>query len=160
MKRTYFFVPIVGVMIADYISKVWIVKALVHGQGWVVNDYLNIVRVHNTGAAFGFLSGYGGWQLFFLSGLALVVSGVMIYWLLKKPLNSTVLALSFVLIIAGALGNTLDRVLYGYVVDFIDFHYQSWHYPAFNIADIAISLGVVLFMVDLIIYPQKSTKAE
>ena len=154
MKYIYFLTLIFGLIITDYATKLWIIEYLAYGQGFVVGEYLNIVRVHNTGAAFGFLSGYGGWQLWLLSGLALGVSGAMIYWLMTKPLN-IILSFAFILISAGALGNSLDRLLYGFVVDFIDFHYQNWHYPAFNVADIAISCGAVLLIIDMFVNRSK-----
>lgn len=150
MQRIYLFIAIVGIIVADYLTKLWIVQNIEYLDGFVVFEYLNIVRVHNTGAAFGFLSGYGGWQLWFLTILAIIISVILSYYLVTKPLGNSILLLAFVFIIAGALGNSLDRLLYGFVVDFIDFHYKDWHYPAFNIADISISCGAVLLLVDIL----------
>lgn len=158
MKHWHYLIILIGFLIADWATKSWIFNNLELGQGWVVAEYLNIVRVHNLGAAFGFLSEQGGWQLFFLSGLAVVVSIVLFVMFVKTPLSNGILLLAFMLIISGALGNTLDRILYGFVIDFIDVHYQDHHWAAFNIADIAISCGGLLLIIDMIKNPEKSKK--
>ena len=148
MKKQYYFLLIIGILVADFATKSWIVQHLALSNGWAVNEFINIVRVHNSGAAFGFLSNQNGWQVIFLSTLALVVSVVIAYYLIKTPLKQTFLLLSLSLIVCGALGNTIDRFIYGFVIDFIDVHYQGYHWPAFNIADTVISLGAFFFILD------------
>jgi signal peptidase II len=105
------------------------------------------VRVHNPGAAFSFLADAGGWQRWFFTGLGSVAALVMIY-LLRKHQSETLFCMALSLLLGGAVGNVIDRVLYSYVVDFLDFYYGSWHFPAFNVADSAISLGAGLLILD------------
>ncbi|MDH3389831.1 MAG: signal peptidase II [Gammaproteobacteria bacterium] len=109
---------------------------------------MNLVLVHNTGAAFGFLSSASGWQ----NGLFMFVAAgacTFILWVLSRlRRQEIVLAVALMLILGGALGNLVDRMLYGYVIDFIDVHYRNWHWPAFNVADSAISIGAVLLLLD------------
>ncbi|WP_217631885.1 signal peptidase II [Thiohalomonas denitrificans] len=109
---------------------------------------LNLTLMHNTGAAFSFLSNAGGWQRWFFTGLALVISAFIIGWIRKLEAGQTWLAVALALILGGALGNVWDRVMLGYVVDFIDVYYGRWHWPAFNIADAAISIGAVMLVID------------
>ncbi|MGR8952074.1 MAG: signal peptidase II [Gammaproteobacteria bacterium] len=110
--------------------------------------YLNLTYVHNTGAAFSFLSEAGGWQRWFFSALALAISIGITIWLARLQKHETLLAAALALILGGAVGNLIDRVAYGYVIDFIDVYYQNWHFPAFNIADSAINLGVFLLLAE------------
>jgi signal peptidase II len=110
--------------------------------------YLNLTYVHNTGAAFSFLSEAGGWQRWFFSGLALVISAGITVWLTKLQKHETLLAAALALILGGAIGNLIDRVAYGYVIDFIDVYYGNAHFPFFNIADAAINLGVILMLAE------------
>lgn len=110
--------------------------------------YLNLTYVHNTGAAFSFLSEAGGWQRWFFSALALAISIGITIWLARLQRHETLLAAALALILGGAVGNLIDRVAYGYVIDFIDVYYQNWHFPAFNIADSAINLGVFLLLAE------------
>jgi len=112
---------------------------------------LNLTLVHNTGAAFSFLSQAGGWQRWFFVVLALTVSVVLIFWMARLPQHyKGWVPASLALIIGGALGNVWDRALLGYVIDFIDVYYQVWHWPAFNIADSAITLGAIMLIIDTI----------
>jgi len=108
---------------------------------------LNLTLAYNEGAAFSFLSDQGGWQRWFFSGLALLVSMVLVGWLMKLK-QERLLAITLALIIGGAVGNLIDRVLFGHVIDFIDVYVQRWHWPAFNVADSAITVGVVLMFID------------
>ncbi len=108
---------------------------------------LNLTLAYNEGAAFSFLSDQGGWQRWFFSGLALVVSLVLVGWLAKLK-DERLLAITLALIIGGAVGNLIDRVLFGHVIDFIDVYVQQYHWPAFNVADSAICVGVVLMFLD------------
>ena len=110
--------------------------------------WLNMTLAHNYGAAFSFLSDAGGWQRWLFTGLASVVTLVLIVWLLRLPTSEKLTAAALCLIIGGAVGNLIDRVINGYVVDFIDVYVNDWHWPAFNVADSAITCGVILLLLD------------
>ncbi|MBT7410452.1 MAG: lipoprotein signal peptidase [Methylococcales bacterium] len=126
----------------------------------VVNPFFNIVLAHNEGAAFSILSDAGGWQRWFFIVLASLVSIVLIVWLKKIPLNEKWQAISLAMIIGGAIGNVIDRSIYGYVIDFIQVHYQDWYWPAFNVADSVITMGVVLMLLDEYILKRKKDSLE
>ena len=113
-----------------------------------LTSWLNMTLAHNYGAAFSFLSDAGGWQRWLFTGLASVVTLVLIVWLLRLPAREKLTAAALGLIIGGAIGNLVDRVMHGYVVDFIDVYYRAWHWPAFNLADSAITGGVILLLID------------
>lgn len=113
-----------------------------------VFSWLNWRLAHNTGAAFSFLSDAGGWQRWFFSVLALVVTVFLLGWLFRLDKGEGHVALALTLVIGGAVGNLVDRLRLGYVVDFIDVHYAGWHWPAFNVADSAISCGIILLLID------------
>ncbi|AZZ97629.1 signal peptidase II [Pseudoalteromonas sp. R3] len=112
--------------------------------------FFNFTYMHNYGAAFSFLSEAGGWQRWFLSGIAVAISALLVYWLKKLPAKNWLLCSAYALVLSGALGNLYDRVTLGYVVDFLHFYYQDWHYPAFNVADMAIVGGAGLLLFDAI----------
>ena len=131
------------VIAADQITKHIALAQLTPYEPVPVLPFLNWTLVFNTGAAFSFLSDAGGWQRWAFTGLALVVSAILIHWLRQTPRDQRWVAVPYALIVAGALGNVIDRVRYGHVVDFIDVHWRGWHWPAFNIADSAITLGAV-----------------
>lgn len=118
-------------------------------------SWLNITLAHNYGAAFSFLADAGGWQRWFFIGLASVISVVLLVWLVRLPRREWITALGLALILGGAIGNVADRIRLGYVVDFIDVHFGGWHYPAFNVADSAITCGVVLLLVDAIVLSRR-----
>jgi len=111
-------------------------------------SWLNLTLAHNTGAAFSFLAGGSGWQRWFLSGVAVVIVVVLLAWLWRLPHRARLLPSALSLVIGGAVGNLVDRIRFGYVIDFIDVHYADWHWPAFNLADSAIVVGVILLLVD------------
>jgi len=113
-----------------------------------VTPWLNMTLAHNYGAAFSFLSDAGGWQRWLFTGLAAVVTGVLIAWLLRLPSSDKFTAAALALIIGGAIGNLVDRINHGYVVDYIDVFYRDWHWPAFNLADSAITCGVIILLID------------
>jgi len=113
-----------------------------------LTSWLNLTLAHNYGAAFSFLSDAGGWQRWFFTVLAVVVTGVLIVWLLRLKPAEKLIAAGLALIIGGAIGNLSDRIRHGYVVDFIDVYYRDWHWPAFNLADSAITCGVILLLLD------------
>lgn len=110
---------------------------------------LNMTLVYNKGAAFSFLSDAGGWQRWFFMALSFIISIALVYWLRTVDKNRKYLAWGLALILGGAIGNLIDRSLYGHVIDFIDVYYSTWHWPAFNIADSAISLGAGLLILDM-----------
>lgn len=108
----------------------------------------NLTYVHNTGAAFSLLSEAGGWQRWLFAALAVIISAVLSIWLARLQKHETLQAIALALVLGGAVGNLIDRLAYGYVIDFLDVYYQNWHWPAFNIADSAITVGVILLMMD------------
>jgi signal peptidase II len=135
-------------IILDQVSKLAIAGSMQLYQSIPIIPYFNLTYVHNTGAAFSFLSEAGGWQRWFFAGLALVISIVITVWLARLKQHETLLAIALALVLGGAIGNLIDRLAYGYVIDFLDVYYQTWHWPAFNIADSAITLGVILMLVE------------
>ena len=131
-------------------------KLTFHDPVPVIEPFLNWTLAYNYGAAFSFLADAGGWQKWFFSGLALLMSLFLIIYLLKAPRKATLLSLGLAMVLGGALGNLIDRLLHGHVIDFIHVHYADvWHYPIFNIADIGISLGVVLIVIDMLFLERK-----
>ena len=134
-------------LIADQFTKVLIMGYYQLGDSTRVTSFFNIVRVHNSGAAFSFLASAGGWQrwVFTIIGTG---AALLMVWLLKKHAGQTLFAFAIASILGGAVGNVIDRVLYGYVVDFLDFHWRGWHFPAFNVADSAITVGAALLIFD------------
>jgi len=136
------------VLVLDQVSKTWFSANLEYARPWVITDFFNFTLLHNTGAAFSFLSDSGGWQRWFFSVIAAVVSVVLVVWLARLDAAKRCEAAALGLVLGGALGNLMDRVQFGYVVDFIVVHYQSNYWPAFNIADSAICVGAVLLLID------------
>lgn len=137
-----------AVVTVDQATKLAIVQTYQLGQGTPYTSFFNLVRVHNEGAAFSFLANAGGWQRYFFTAVAVVASGLML-WMLRDNLKvggTPWLSLALALVLGGAVGNAIDRVAYGYVVDFLDFHFAGIHFPAFNVADSAISVGAVLLI--------------
>ncbi len=135
------------VVLLDQVSKITMSRLLVYGQSEMITPYFNLVMVYNQGAAFSFLANSGGWQRWFFSGLAFVVS-LAIIWMLHKNTTQRLFCWALTLILGGAVGNLIDRVLYGHVIDFLDFHIGTLHWPAFNVADSAITVGAALFVLD------------
>ena len=137
----------VVVLLVDQFTKVLIVSSYQLGEGFPVTGFFNIVRVHNQGAAFSFLASAGGWQRWFFTALGLVAASVMV-WMLKKHPGQKLFGFAIACILGGAIGNVLDRVLYGYVIDFLDFYHAGIHFPAFNVADSGITLGAACLILD------------
>ncbi|MCL1960813.1 MAG: signal peptidase II [Desulfovibrionaceae bacterium] len=142
------------VVLADQIAKHLILARYHLGDGAIVTSFFNIVRAHNTGAAFSFLAGAGGWQHWFFIALALAASGFIV-WLLRAHAGQKLFAFSLCMILGGAIGNVADRLQHGYVVDFLDFHwpwlsalFYGGHFPAFNLADAAITAGAIGLILD------------
>ena len=139
-----------GVFVLDQFSKYLAVNGLVLHEMVPLLPSLNLMLAYNTGAAFSFLSSASGWQRWFFVILALTVSIVLMLWLRRLGSGQRLQAIALALILGGALGNVWDRLAYGYVIDFIDVYYHNWHWPVFNIADSAISVGAVLLIIDTI----------
>lgn len=137
-----------AVIVLDQYTKGLATAALDYGRPQPVFSWFNLTLQHNTGAAFSFLSDAGGWQRYFFSVVAVVISIALAVWLLTLSSGQWLLALSLGLILGGALGNLWDRLAHGYVVDFISVHYGGWYFPAFNIADSAISVGAACLLLD------------
>ena len=133
------------IIILDQVTKLWISQTFVYGGSVVVTNFFNLVLVHNSGAAFSFLSNAGGWQRWLFSAIAATAS-VWIIWLLRKHKYEKLFCFALTLILGGALGNLIDRAAYGYVVDFLDFYWNTYHFPAFNIADSAVTCGAGLLL--------------
>ena len=136
------------VLVLDQASKLAIDATMQLYESIPLLPYFNLTYAHNTGAAFSFLAQAGGWQRWLFAGLALVMSGVIGVWLYRLKSHETLMAISLSLILGGAVGNLIDRVAYGYVIDFLDVYYQNWHWPAFNVADSAICVGVGLMLLE------------
>jgi signal peptidase II len=135
-------------VILDQVSKLVVVSSMQLYQSIPITSFFKLTYVRNTGAAFSFLSEAGGWQRWFFAGLAIIISMVIAVWLTRLKQHETVLAVALSLVLGGAIGNLIDRLAYGYVIDFLDVYYENWHWPAFNIADSAITLGVVLMLLE------------
>jgi signal peptidase II len=136
------------VILLDQISKLTIVRTFVLGEEKPVTGFFNLVLAYNRGAAFNFLSDQGGWQRYFFTAIA-VGAVVFILYLLRKHAGQRMFCWALALIMGGALGNLVDRLAYGHVIDFLDFHLSGMgHFPAFNIADSAITIGAILFIFD------------
>lgn len=146
----------VVVILLDQLSKFWITKHFHFGEVLPLVDCLNLTLVYNTGAAFSFLSDAGGWQRWFFAILASGVSVMLVIWLAKLSDRQKLLSLSLALILGGAVGNLWDRMAYGHVIDFIDVYYGAYHWPAFNVADSAITVGAILLVIENFI-PGKET---
>jgi signal peptidase II len=145
-------------VVLDQGSKLLISSSMKLYQSIPLIPSFRLTYVHNTGAAFSFLSEAGGWQRWFFAGLALVISIIITIWLTRLQKHETLLAASLSLILGGAVGNLIDRLAYGYVIDFLDVYYGTWHWPAFNIADSAITLGVILMLIESFISkPEQET---
>ena len=142
------------VILLDQWTKNLAVTGLDYGQPVAVLPVFNLTLQYNYGAAFSFLSDAGGWQRWLFTGIAVVVSAVLAVWLYRLQPTQKLLAAGLALILGGALGNLYDRVVLGYVVDFISVHYQGWYFPAFNIADSAITLGAGLLILDMLLNPE------
>lgn len=145
--------PFAAIVIAlDQWTKAWIETHYRLGDFTPVFSWFDITRLHNPGAAFSFLAGAGGWQRWFFTVLALGVSSVLIVWLRGlHPQRERSLVIALACVLAGAIGNVIDRLQHGYVIDFIHLHWQGWYFPAFNIADVSITVGAILLLWDALL---------
>ncbi len=133
--------------LVDQFTKVLILGHYALGDSTYVTSFFNIVRVHNPGAAFSFLASASGWQRWFFTALG-IGAAIFIVWLLRSHSSQRLFAFSMACLLGGAVGNVVDRVLYGYVVDFVQLHYAGWAFPAFNVADSAITAGAIGMILD------------
>jgi signal peptidase II len=132
---------------ADLATKAWVSRAFTEGEVREVTPFFNLVLMHNTGAAFSFLAGAGGWQRWFFTAVTLVISAVIVH-MLRRPHRDRWVPLGLALVLGGALGNLYDRLTLGHVVDFVQLHAAGYHWPAFNVADSAICIGVAILVWD------------
>ncbi|TDV08253.1 signal peptidase II [Paraburkholderia caballeronis] len=135
------------VILADQLTKIAVARMFSYGQVREITSFFNLVLVYNRGAAFSFLAAAGGWQRWAFTVLG-VVAALVICYLLKRHSAQRLFCTALALILGGALGNVIDRLVYGHVIDFLDFHVGGWHWPAFNVADSAITIGAVLLVFD------------
>lgn len=143
------------IFIADQLTKLLILDAYRLGDTTPITSFFNIVRAHNTGAAFSFLASAGGWQRWLFTGFGLAAA-LFIVWQLRAHPGQRLFAFALSSILGGAIGNVVDRLVHGYVVDFLDFHWAGSHFPAFNIADSAITLGAVCLILDELLRVRRS----
>ena len=150
------------ILLADQLTKLLIVDSFALGNSLTVTSFFNLVRVHNSGAAFSMLSTASGWQRWFFTAIG-VVATLFILWLLRSHPTQKLFCFALALVLGGAVGNVIDRIAYGHVVDFLDFHWDALspvffqgHFPAFNVADSAISVGAVCLILDELIRFRRS----
>ncbi|MFN7571581.1 MAG: signal peptidase II [Betaproteobacteria bacterium] len=136
-----------AVILADQATKIVVERTFNYGDSIAVTSFFNLVLVYNKGAAFSFLAGAGGWQDEFLTAVGIGAS-IFIVYLLARHGHQKLFSLALALILGGAIGNVIDRIAYGHVIDFLDFHWRGWHWPAFNLADSAIVIGAALLILD------------
>jgi len=137
-------------LVLDQVSKFWVSDSFSLYESINVLPIFSITYVHNLGAAFSFLADQGGWQRWFFTAVAAIACIVFIVWLAKTPKSQTLLSIAVALMLSGAMGNLIDRVLFGYVIDFLDFHWSGNHFPAFNVADSMIFIGAALMILESI----------
>ncbi|MET0379803.1 MAG: signal peptidase II [Spongiibacteraceae bacterium] len=142
------------VVVLDQLTKLFASMKLVYGEPVVVWPVFNLMLAHNQGAAFSFLHDAGGWQRWLFAGLAGVVSIVLVVWIARVR-TQKMLAVALALILGGAVGNLIDRLRFGHVVDFLSFHWNQYYFPAFNIADTAITIGAGLMLLDMFLHPEQ-----
>lgn len=136
-----------ALVLADQFTKVLIMGHYQLGDVTEVLPFFNVVRVHNSGAAFSFLSDASGWQRWLFTGIG-VFATVLILWLLRAHAGQRLFSFALSCVLGGAVGNVIDRLLHGHVIDFLDFHWAGWHFPAFNVADSAITIGAACLLLD------------
>ena len=159
-KSVYWLLLSTAIVVLDQITKLLVIENMTLYQRVQITSFFDLVRLHNTGAAFSFLADASGWQNWLFTGIAVVVSVGILYWLVTLPAKDRrTLAMGLALVLGGAVGNVIDRSSYGYVVDFILLHYQEWSYPAFNIADSAITCGVILILYDGVVLDRRRQRA-
>ena len=143
-------------LVADQFTKTLILGYYRLGDATYVTSFFNIVRAHNTGAAFSFLADAGGWQRWVFTGIG-VAAALFIVWQLRAHPGQKLFCFALSSILGGAIGNVVDRMMHGYVVDFLDFHARGWHFPAFNLADSAITVGAACLIIDELLRVKRSS---
>jgi len=146
-----------AVVILDYATKIAVLGAFAPGEGRALAPFFNLVLVFNKGAAFSFLATAQGWQTLFFATIAIVASIVISFLILRNE-NKILFCAGLALILGGALGNLYDRIVYGHVVDFLDFHAMGWHFPAFNVADSAITIGAGILILESFLHQPEAEK--
>ncbi len=146
MKHKHYFFQSILLILLDQISKTLIASKLYMGELFEVTSFLNLTHVHNYGAAFSLFSNATGWQQYFLPIISIVASILIVVWMLKVDSNNKLKIGSLSLVLAGAVGNLIDRVLLGFVIDFVSLHYQNFSFPVFNLADTLLFIGVILLI--------------
>lgn len=141
-------------LIIDQATKYWTVQALDLYESYEILSFFNFTYARNYGAAFSFLSDAGGWQKYFFTSIAFAVSAFLLYSLKKNSVNKRWENVAFTLVLSGAIGNVMDRLMFGYVVDFLDFDLGFYRWPTFNIADITIFIGAAMIILGSILYPE------
>lgn len=160
MNKRYWFMLSIVVIFLDQLSKYWVGMALIPYKPLPVFPMLNLTLAYNTGAAFSFLSGAGGWHRWFFAGFSGVVSLILMRWLWKTSSRDKLQSTGLSLILGGAIGNLIDRGFHGYVIDFIDVYYEHHHFATFNLADSAICVGAALLILDLFINKNESSYCD
>ncbi len=148
-----------AVVVLDQASKFWIMAAFEDYEVLTIWPVFNLTLVYNTGAAFSFLSDAGGWQRWFFAAIAVVLVVVMTVWLSRLRDNERWTAVGLAMVIGGAVGNLIDRIWLGKVVDFLQWHWEDWYFPSFNLADSAITLGVALLLIDGLILAHRTKES-
>jgi len=147
-----------AIVVADQVTKWAVLANFAYGERLRITEFLNLVLVYNKGAAFSMFADASGWQTPLLIAFALVAAVIVGTLIVKNP-HKRLLCLGLALILAGAIGNVIDRLRYGHVVDFLDFHAMGWHWPAFNVADSAITIGAVLLILEGLVHQEKRVGA-
>jgi signal peptidase II len=143
------------IFLIDQLTKALILGSFEHGQTKTITSFFNLVRVHNSGAAFSFLAGASGWQRWFFTAIAAAAT-ILILYLLRAHPTQKLFCFALACILGGAVGNAVDRLLHGHVIDFLDFHWAGWHFPAFNVADSGITLGAACLILDELLRVRRS----
>ncbi len=149
----YWYIVSIIAVVLDQLTKYLASQNLDYARPLEILPVFNLTLLHNPGAAFSFLSEAGGWQRWFFTAVSLLVSAVLVVWIARLQRHQLFLAASLSLILGGAIGNLIDRVIFGYVIDFISVHYQHHFFPAFNIADSAITVGTGIMLLEVIFQP-------
>jgi len=160
MNPRWWYLLSLAVIVLDHITKYLASAHLEYGELVTLLPVLDLTLLHNRGAAFSFLSDAGGWQRWFFAAIAVGASAWIAFWLQRLPAGKRWLAASLALILGGALGNLIDRVLLGHVVDFIFFHWKSSYFPVFNVADSAITLGAIMMVIEILFLDREGRDAH
>ena len=144
-----------AIFVADQFTKVLILGYYRLGDSTYVTSFFNVVRAHNTGAAFSFLAGASGWQRWFFTAVG-IAAAVFIVWMLRSHAGQRLFSFALACILGGAIGNVVDRLVHGYVVDFVQLHWRGWYFPAFNVADSAITIGAACLILDELLRVRRS----